>query len=87
MNTPLQQDNNNVERLRIYANQLEHVSRVLDDCQLEHTPLQQLRRDMQVVRLNANWTQLLELNEERDLNANSADVPSSDRPWMVSNCC
>lgn len=69
-----------MERLRIYANQLEHVSRVLDDSQLEHTPLQQLRRDIQVVRLNANWTHLLELNEERDLNANSADVPTSDRP-------
>lgn len=71
-----------MERLRIYANQLEHVSRVLDDCQFDHTPLQQLRRDMEVVRLNANWTQLLELNEdERDLNANSADVPATcDRP-------
>ncbi|EDW18532.2 ciliary rootlet coiled-coil protein 2 isoform X1 [Drosophila mojavensis] len=76
-----QQDNNNVERLRIYANQLEHVSRVLDDCQCltEHAPLQQLRRDMEIVRLNANWTQLLELTEQQcDLNANGgADVPTS----------
>lgn len=70
-----------MERLRIYANQLEHVSRVLDDCKIDHTPLQQLRRDIEVVRLNANWTQLLELNEEHDLNANSADVPPTcDRP-------
>lgn len=69
-----------MERLRIYANQLEHVSRVLDDCQCltEHMPLQQLRRDMEIVRLNANWTQLLELAEQQcDLNANGADVPTS----------
>ncbi|XP_030570238.1 early endosome antigen 1 [Drosophila novamexicana] len=79
VNTLPHQENNYVERLRIYANQLEHVTRVLDDCQCleDHTPLQQLRRDMEIVRLNANWTQLLELNEERDHNANEADVPTS----------
>ncbi|XP_044313553.1 uncharacterized protein LOC108050080 isoform X2 [Drosophila rhopaloa] len=65
------QDNNNVERLRIYANQLEHVSRVLDDgLPMElHAPLRQLRQDIEVVRTNANWTQLLEPNET-DHNAN-----------------
>ncbi|EDX09523.1 GD13088 [Drosophila simulans] len=65
------QDNNNVERLRIYANQLEHVSRVLDDALPTelHAPLQQLRQDIEVVRTNANWTQLLESNET-DHNAN-----------------
>ncbi|KAH8260488.1 hypothetical protein KR038_002116 [Drosophila bunnanda] len=65
------QDNNNVERLRIYANQLEHVSRVLDDgLPMElHAPLQQLRQDIEVVRTNASWTQLLEHNET-DHNAN-----------------
>ncbi|XP_034483768.1 sporulation-specific protein 15 [Drosophila innubila] len=86
VNTLPQPDNNNVERLRIYANQLEHVSRVLDDCQSleQHTPLQQLRKDMEIVRLNANWTQLLDNansnsvnTEQRDLNANEADVPTS----------
>ncbi|KAL7734831.1 hypothetical protein ACLKA6_011112 [Drosophila palustris] len=86
VNTVPQTDNNNVERLRIYANQLEHVSRVLDDCQSleQHKPLQQLRQDMEIVRLNANWTQLLDnsnLNsintEQRDLNANEEDVPTS----------
>ncbi|KAI8041624.1 hypothetical protein M5D96_005889 [Drosophila gunungcola] len=73
----IHQDNNNVERLRIYANQLEHVSRVLDDGLLMelHAPLQQLRQDIEVVRTNANWTQLLELNET-DHNANG-DVPST----------
>ncbi|XP_043647963.1 uncharacterized protein LOC122616542 [Drosophila teissieri] len=65
------QDNNNVERLRIYANQLEHVSRVLDDALPTelHAPLQQLRQDIEMVRTNANWTQLLESNET-DHNAN-----------------
>lgn len=65
------QDNNNVERLRIYANQLEHVSRVLDNALPTelHAPLQQLRQDIEVVRTNANWTQLLESNET-DHNAN-----------------
>ncbi|BFF96738.1 uncharacterized protein DMAD_05312 [Drosophila madeirensis] len=73
----LPQDNNNVERLRIYANQLEHVSRVLGDgLPLElHPPLQQLREDMEIVRLNANWTQLLDLSEP-DQNANG-DVATS----------
>ncbi|XP_026845247.1 uncharacterized protein LOC6595917 [Drosophila persimilis] len=77
----LPQDNNNVERLRIYANQLEHVSRVLGDgLPLElHTPLQQLRQDMETVRLNANWTQLLDLNEP-DHNANGdVDLASSSQ--------
>nr|NP_001261496.1 cornetto, isoform D [Drosophila melanogaster]AGB94191.1 cornetto, isoform D [Drosophila melanogaster] len=65
------QHNNNVERLRIYANQLEHVSRVLDNALPTelHAPLQQLRQDIEVVRTNANWTQLLESNET-DHNAN-----------------
>ncbi|XP_037718588.1 uncharacterized protein LOC119552815 isoform X1 [Drosophila subpulchrella] len=65
------QDNNNVERLRIYANQLEHVYRILDDgLPMElHPPLQQLRQDIEVVRTNANWTRLLETNET-DHNAN-----------------
>ncbi|ALC44110.1 corn [Drosophila busckii] len=63
------QDNNQVERLRIYANQLEQVSRVLQDSE-SLTSLQQLRQDMEVVRLNANWSQLLDQSE--DLNANSA---------------
>lgn len=83
VNTVPQQDNNNVERLRIYANQLEHVSSVLNDCQSleDHTPLQQLRQDMEIVRLNANWTQLLDNSnsintEECDLNANGVDVPT-----------
>ncbi|EDW40220.1 GL25141 [Drosophila persimilis] len=77
----LPQDNNNVERLRIYANQLEHVSRVLGDgLPLElHTPLQQLRQDMETVRLNANWTQLPDLNEP-DHNANGdVDLASSSQ--------
>lgn len=66
-----------MERLRIYANQLEHVSRVLDDgLPMElHAPLQQLRQDIEVVRTNASWTQLLELNET-DHNANG-DVTST----------
>jgi len=60
-----------VERLRIYANQLEHVYRILDDgLPMElHPPLQQLRQDIEVVRTNANWTRLLETNET-DHNAN-----------------
>ncbi|XP_022216697.2 uncharacterized protein LOC111070461 isoform X2 [Drosophila obscura] len=76
----LPQDNNNVERLRIYANQLEHVSRVLEDgLPLElHTPLQQLRQDMEIVRRNANWTHLLDLSGEPDPNAN-VDVASSSQ--------
>ncbi|KAH8302774.1 hypothetical protein KR044_010713 [Drosophila immigrans] len=75
VNTAAHQDNNNVERLRIYANQLEHVSRVLDNCQsMQEQPLQQLRQDMEIVRLNASWSQLLELTEERDQNANGADA-------------
>ncbi|XP_034110885.1 uncharacterized protein LOC117572286 isoform X1 [Drosophila albomicans] len=78
VNTAAHQDNNNVERLRIYANQLEHVSRVLDNCQsLQEQPLQQLRQDMEIVRLNASWSQLLDQSEERDLNANGGDVTAS----------
>ncbi|KAH8270012.1 hypothetical protein KR018_002321 [Drosophila ironensis] len=68
---PVHQDNNNVERLRIYANQLEHVSRVLEQGLSKDSPasLQQLRQDIAVIRTNANWTQLLELSET-DHNAN-----------------
>ncbi|KAH8251076.1 hypothetical protein KR026_008963 [Drosophila bipectinata] len=70
ISTP-KQDNNNEERLRIYANQLEHVSRVLQDgLPTDVSPsLQQLRQDMEVVRRNASWIQLLESNE-KDHNAN-----------------
>ncbi|XP_030385011.1 uncharacterized protein LOC115632136 isoform X2 [Scaptodrosophila lebanonensis] len=83
-------DNNNVERLRIYANQLEHVSRVLDDSELHqavnYAPLQQLRQDIEIVRLNANWTQVLgednvtqQPNNLPDQNANGS-APSADVP-------
>uniref|UniRef100_A0A1I8PMK5 Uncharacterized protein n=1 Tax=Stomoxys calcitrans TaxID=35570 RepID=A0A1I8PMK5_STOCA len=51
------------ERVRIYANQLENVSKVLDSSprQLisDNPELQQLRKDLEAVKINANWTQLL----------------------------
>lgn len=60
-----------MERLRIYANQLEHVSRVLRDGLPKDVPpsLVQLRKEMEVIRRNASWIQLLESNET-DHNAN-----------------
>ncbi|XP_073837429.1 microtubule-binding protein cornetto [Musca autumnalis] len=51
------------ERLRIYANQLENISKLLDTSppQLigDNPELQQLRKDLETVKINANWTHLL----------------------------
>lgn len=62
------------ERLRIYANQLQNVLTVLNTCQqliTDNPALQELRKDIEVVKLNANWSQLLrdQIGED-DLNAN-----------------
>uniref|UniRef100_A0A1B0BYZ6 Uncharacterized protein n=1 Tax=Glossina palpalis gambiensis TaxID=67801 RepID=A0A1B0BYZ6_9MUSC len=62
------------ERLRIYANQLQNVLTVLNTCQqliTDNPALQELRKDIEVVKLNANWSQLLrDQVGEDDLNAN-----------------
>lgn len=51
------------ERLRIYANQLENILTVLNTSspQLisDNPALQQLHKDLEIVKLNANWSQLL----------------------------
>ncbi|TMW47483.1 hypothetical protein DOY81_007434 [Sarcophaga bullata] len=70
------------ERLRIYANQLENILTVLNTAnpQLirDNPALQQLHKDLEVVKLNANWSQLLAENDcttnsnsiQEDINAN-----------------
>ena len=70
------------ERLRIYANQLENILTVLNTAspQLirDNPALEQLHKDLEVVKLNANWSQLLAENDcttnsdsiEEDINAN-----------------
>ncbi|XP_068149143.1 interaptin [Drosophila tropicalis] len=68
---------NNVERLRIYANQLENVTRILNDNDLPET-LHQLRQDMEIVRLNANWSQLLE--PDHNDNANTMNGNGNGNP-------
>ncbi|XP_023302590.2 sporulation-specific protein 15 isoform X1 [Lucilia cuprina] len=67
------------ERLRIYANQLENILTVLNTASpqliIENPALQQLHKDLEIVKLNANWSQLLNETEtphncNEDINAN-----------------
>lgn len=79
-----QKNHNNVihplnERLRIYANQLENILTVLNTTSPQlisgNPALQQLHKDLEIVKLNANWSQLLAETESHhncneDINAN-----------------
>lgn len=67
------------ERLRIYANQLENILTVLNTANpqliTDNPALEQLLKDLEIVKLNANWSQLLAKTEthnncNEDINAN-----------------
>ncbi|XP_037936186.1 uncharacterized protein LOC119670123 isoform X2 [Teleopsis dalmanni] len=73
------QDNN--ERLLVYANQLENVMILLNSCKnlaSDYPALEELRKGMETIKLNANWTHVLETKfstnnaDDDEINANES---------------
>ncbi|XP_036337815.1 uncharacterized protein LOC118747790 [Rhagoletis pomonella] len=74
-----QEDNSNNERLRVYANQLENVLSVLQACEattLNYGDLQKLRYDIEIVKANANWTNIIV--DRAEVNSNSVQLLATD---------
>ncbi|XP_067644125.1 uncharacterized protein corn isoform X2 [Eurosta solidaginis] len=73
------QDYSNNERLRVYANQLENALSVLQTCEdskLNFEDLKKLRHDIEIVKANANWVNII--NQEEEVNSNGAKLTKAD---------